>query len=70
MGLAEKYNVQLPIIEQVNEVLFKGKSAAECMEAQVTIRSPMPVRPLKVSHLPPITVPNLAYCPLFLFGYG
>lgn len=31
MGLAEKYNVQLPIIEQVNEVLFKGKSAAEAV---------------------------------------
>jgi len=27
MGLAKKYNVQLPIIEQVNEVLFNGKSA-------------------------------------------
>lgn len=25
MGLAEKYNVQLPIIEQVNKVLFEGK---------------------------------------------
>lgn len=31
MGLAEKYNVQLPIIEQVNEVLFCGKSAAEAV---------------------------------------
>lgn len=28
MGLAHKYNVELPIIEQVNEVLFQGKSAA------------------------------------------
>ncbi len=27
MGLAEKYQVQLPIIEQVNAVLFEGKSA-------------------------------------------
>lgn len=27
MGLAEKYQVQLPIIEQVNEVLFHGKAA-------------------------------------------
>ena len=27
MALAEKYNVQIPIIEQVNEVLFNGKSA-------------------------------------------
>lgn len=26
MGLAEKYHVQLPIIEQVNAVLFEGKS--------------------------------------------
>ena len=28
MELAQKYNVQLPIIEQVNAVLFQGKSAA------------------------------------------
>lgn len=28
MALAAKYNVQLPIIEQVNAVLFEGKSAA------------------------------------------
>jgi len=27
MGLAKKYNVQLPIIEQVNAILFEGKSA-------------------------------------------
>ena len=27
MGLAQKYQVQLPIIEQVNEVLFNNKSA-------------------------------------------
>lgn len=27
MGLAKKYHVQLPIIEQVNAVLFEGKSA-------------------------------------------
>ncbi|MCD8038837.1 MAG: NAD(P)H-dependent glycerol-3-phosphate dehydrogenase [Lachnospiraceae bacterium] len=27
MGLARKYNVELPIIEQVNEVLFNNKSA-------------------------------------------
>jgi len=31
MGLAEKYNIQLPIIEQVNKVLFEGKSAAEAV---------------------------------------
>jgi len=29
MKLAEKYHVQLPIIEQVNKVLFEGKSAAD-----------------------------------------
>lgn len=29
MKLAEKYQVQLPIIEQVNKVLFEGKSASE-----------------------------------------
>lgn len=29
MGLAEKYQVQLPIIEQVNQVLFEGKSPAD-----------------------------------------
>ena len=28
MGLAKKYNVEIPIIEQVNEVLFHGKAAA------------------------------------------
>lgn len=28
MGLAKKYNVELPIIEQVNEILFNGKSAS------------------------------------------
>jgi len=27
MGLAKKYNVQLPIIEQVNAILFEGKNA-------------------------------------------
>ncbi len=32
MGLAEKYQVQLPIIEQVNEVLFKGKAADEAVK--------------------------------------
>ena len=31
MALAEKYGVQLPIIEQVNLVLFQGKSAAEAV---------------------------------------
>ena len=32
MELAEKYQVQLPIIEQVNEVLFENKSAAQAMK--------------------------------------
>lgn len=31
MALAEKYQVQLPIIEQVNEVLFHGKPAAQAV---------------------------------------
>ena len=31
MELAEKYQVQLPIIEQVNEVLFHGKPAAQAV---------------------------------------
>ena len=32
MQLAEKYNVQLPIIEQVNEVLFHGKAADQAVK--------------------------------------
>lgn len=32
MELAEKYNVQLPIIEQVNEVLFEGKSPDQAVK--------------------------------------
>ena len=32
MGLAKKYNVELPIIEQVNEVLFQNKNAAEAVK--------------------------------------
>lgn len=32
MGLAKKYNIQLPIIEQVNAVLFEGKSAAQAVK--------------------------------------
>lgn len=32
MGLAKKYDVELPIIEQVNEVLFGGKSAAAAVK--------------------------------------
>ena len=29
LGLAEKYNVSLPIIEEVNKVLFEGKAAKD-----------------------------------------
>lgn len=32
MRLAKKYHVELPIIEQVNEVLFNGKSAAAAVK--------------------------------------
>lgn len=32
MGLAEKYGVELPIIEQVNKVLFENKNAREAVE--------------------------------------
>lgn len=32
MGLAEKYDVQLPIIEQVNKVLFENKPADEAVK--------------------------------------
>ena len=31
----------------------------ECMEAHVTMRSPMPVRPENVSALPPAAIPSL-----------
>ena len=29
LGLAEKYNVSLPLIEEVNKVLFEGKAAKD-----------------------------------------
>lgn len=32
MGLSKKYHVQLPIIEQVNKVLFEGKTASEAVK--------------------------------------
>ena len=32
MGLAKKYDVQLPIIEQVNAILFENKPAAEAVK--------------------------------------
>lgn len=31
MKLAEKYEVSMPIIEQVNQVLFEGKDAAKAV---------------------------------------
>ena len=31
MELSEKYQVQLPIIDQVNQILFQGKSAAQAV---------------------------------------
>lgn len=31
LGLAKKYNVSMPIVEQINAVLFEGKSAQEAM---------------------------------------
>ena len=30
-ALAEKYNVEMPIITEINKVLFEGKSAAEAV---------------------------------------
>ncbi len=30
--LAEKYDVPMPIVDQVNEVLFEGKPAAEAVQ--------------------------------------
>ena len=32
MALAAKYNVQLPIISQVNDVLFNGKDPGEALK--------------------------------------
>ena len=32
MELAKKYDVEIPIIEQVNEVLFNGKSAESAVK--------------------------------------
>ena len=36
MGLAKKYDVQIPIIEQVNLVLFENKPASEAMKDLMT----------------------------------
>ncbi len=47
MELARKYQVQLPIIEQVNEVLFAGKSADQAVK-ELMLRD----KKLEVSDLP------------------
>ena len=47
MELAEKYNVQLPIIEQVNEVLFRGKRADQAVK-ELMLRD----KKIEVSDLP------------------
>lgn len=47
MGLAGKYHVQLPIIEQVNQVLFEGKSAGQAVK-ELMLRD----KKIEVSDLP------------------
>lgn len=47
MELARKYNVQMPIIEQVNAVLFEGRSAAQAVK-ELMLRD----KKLEVSDLP------------------
>lgn len=47
MELAKKYDVQLPIIEQVNAVLFEGKSADQAVK-ELMLRD----KKLEVSDLP------------------
>ena len=47
MELSKKYEVQLPIIEQVNEVLFHGKAADQAVK-ELMLRD----KKLEVSHLP------------------
>lgn len=47
MALAEKYQVQLPIIEQVNQVLFQGKSADRAVR-ELMLRD----KKIEVSDLP------------------
>ena len=32
MELANKYNLEVPIIQQVNEILFENKSASEAVD--------------------------------------
>lgn len=31
-SLAEKYNVDMPIVEQINDVLFKNKTAKQALD--------------------------------------
>ena len=47
MQLSEKYGIQLPIIEQVNKVLFENKSAAEAVR-ELMIRD----KKIEVSDIP------------------
>ena len=47
IGLAEKYEVELPIIEQVNKVLFENKNAREAVE-ELMLRD----KKIEVSGLP------------------
>ena len=47
MELAGKYKVQMPIIEQVNAVLFEGRSAAQAVR-ELMLRD----KKLEVSDLP------------------
>lgn len=47
MGLARKYNVQLPIIEQVNAVLFENKPASEAVK-ELMLRD----KKIEISDLP------------------
>ena len=47
MKLARKYQVQLPIIEQVNKILFEGKSAAQAVK-ELMLRD----KKIEISDLP------------------
>jgi glycerol-3-phosphate dehydrogenase (NAD(P)+) len=47
MALAEKYNVEMPIIEQVNEVLFHQKPADQAVK-ELMIRD----KKIEITHLP------------------
>lgn len=50
MELAQKYDVQLPIIEQVNQILFEGKSADQAVK-ELMLRD----KKIEVSDLPWMT---------------